>query len=96
MMKLDGQPRFVAVLLWAGFAGTAFGQSTNSAEYQRYRDRYHGRSSTPGATVTVLNIATGVSKNLVTNDAGVYDTSSIVTGTYKITFSKPGFATLVK
>ena len=42
----------------------------------------------PGATVTVLNIETGVTKDYTTNDAGVYDTSSIVAGNYKLTFSK--------
>ena len=31
-----------------------------------------------------------------TNAAGVYDTSSIVAGNYKVTFSKDGFSTLVR
>ena len=53
-------------------------------------------AAVPGATVTVLNIETGVSKTYVTNDAGVYDTSSIVAGNYKITFAKTGFSTLVR
>ena len=95
MMKLRWSTTVLAVLLWAGFAGTAFGQSTNSADISGIVTDTTG-AAVPGTTVTVLNIATGVSKNLVTNDAGVYDTSSIVTGTYKITFSKPGFATLVR
>ena len=50
----------------------------------------------PGATVTVLNIDTGVAKDYTTNAAGVYDTSSIVAGNYKITFSKEGFSPLVR
>ncbi len=95
MMKLRWSTTVLAVLLWAGFVGTAFGQSTNSADISGIVTDTTG-AAVPGTTVTVLNIATGVSKNLVTNDAGVYDTSSIVTGTYKITFSKPGFATLVR
>jgi len=43
-------------------------------------------------TVTVTNNNTGVTKTLVTNDAGLYDTSSIVVGNYKLTFEKTGFA----
>jgi hypothetical protein len=53
-------------------------------------------AAVPGATVTVLNVETGVSKTYVTNDSGVYDTGSIVAGTYKLTFAKQGFSTLVR
>jgi hypothetical protein len=53
-------------------------------------------AAVPGATVTVLNVDTGVSRTYVTNDAGVYDTSSIVAGTYKLTFARTGFSTLVR
>ncbi len=52
--------------------------------------------SVPGAKVTVSNIDTGVTKDYTTNDAGVYDTSSIVAGNYKLTFSRDGFSTLVR
>ena len=50
----------------------------------------------PGASVTVLNVETGVTKDYTTNDSGVYDTSSIVAGTYKLTFARQGFSTLVR
>ena len=50
----------------------------------------------PGVTVTVTNINTGVSKTFVTNDAGLYDTNSIVTGSYTLTFTKDGFEKLVR
>ena len=50
----------------------------------------------PGVTVNVLNVDTGVSRDYVTNQDGVYDTSSIVTGSYKLTFSKDGFEKLVR
>ena len=40
----------------------------------------------PGTKVTVLNVDTGVSKDYVTNNEGLYDTSPIVAGNYKITF----------
>jgi hypothetical protein len=49
-----------------------------------------------GATVTVLNVNTGVSGDYVTNHAGLYDTSSIVPGSYQLTFKEQGFQTLVR
>ena len=91
MMKLRWSTTVLAVLLWAGFAGTAFGQNTNSGDINGIVTDHTG-AAIPGATVTVLNVETGVSKTYVTNDSGVYDTSSIVAGTYKLTFSKPGFS----
>jgi Carboxypeptidase regulatory-like domain/TonB dependent receptor len=93
------RPKWPAVLfmtlLWLGFVGVSTAQSTNSGDISGIVTDTTG-APIPGATVTVLNIATGVSKELLTNDAGVYDTSSIVVGTYKITFSKQGFGSLVR
>src|SRR5215469_11667645 len=50
----------------------------------------------PQAKVTVLNVDTGVSKDFFTNAEGIYDTSSIVTGNYKITFERDGFEALAR
>jgi len=50
----------------------------------------------PGVTVTVMNVDTGVSKDLTTNQSGLYDTNSIVPGQYTITFTKEGFEQLVR
>lgn len=49
-----------------------------------------------GVTVSVLNVDTGISKDYVTNESGLYDTSSIIPGSYKITFSKDGFEKYVR
>jgi len=46
--------------------------------------------------VTVLNIDTGVSTDYVTNQDGLFDTSSILPGRYMITFTKQGFGKLVR
>src|SRR5580704_12262173 len=94
-MKPNWLIKIFAVILWAGFAGTAFGQSTNSGDINGTVTDSAG-AAIPGATVTVMNVETGVSKTYLTNDSGVYDTSSIVAGTYKITFAKQGFSTLVR
>ena len=56
------------------------------------RDRFDGGGSTG---LTVENVNTGLSKVYVTNN-DIYDTSSIVAGTYKITFAKSGFSELVR
>jgi Carboxypeptidase regulatory-like domain len=94
-MKLRWLAITLAVLLGVGFTGSAFAQSTNSGDISGTVTDNTG-AAVPGATVTVLNVDTGVSKTLVTNDSGVYDTSSIVAGTYKLTFAKTGFSTLVR
>jgi hypothetical protein len=53
-------------------------------------------AAVPGVNVSVVNKNTGVEKDLVTNQDGLYDTSSIVAGSYEITFSKTGFSKLVR
>jgi hypothetical protein len=50
----------------------------------------------PGVKVTVLNTQTGVLNEFTTNNAGVYDTVSILSGVYTLTFSKKGFQTYVR
>src|SRR5258708_19181536 len=94
-MRSRWSTMMLATLLWIGLAGIAYGQSTNSGDINGTVTDNTG-AAVPGATVTVLNIETGVSKTYVTNDAGVYDTGSIIAGNYKITFAKQGFSTLVR
>lgn len=55
-----------------------------------------GGAAIPDVTIVVVNKDTGVTKNLTTNQDGLYDTSSIVPGTYEITFSKDGFQKFVR
>lgn len=50
----------------------------------------------PGVAVTVLNVNTGVSTTYMTDSAGLFDTSSIVNGTYRLTFTKDGFKEFVR
>ena len=95
MMKFRWLAMMLTVLLWTGIVRVALAQNTNSGDISGIVTDTTG-AAVPGATVTVLNIATGVSKEFVTNESGVYDTSSIVAGTYKLTFAKSGFATLVR
>jgi Carboxypeptidase regulatory-like domain len=94
-MKFKQTALLLTVMLWVLCAGAVFGQSTNSGDISGIVSDGTG-AAIPGATVTVLDIATGVSKDYTTNQDGVYDTSSIVAGNYKITFSRDGFSKLVR
>ena len=93
-MKSGRLALLVGILLAGSFA-TAFGQAVNQGDISGTVTDSTG-AAVPGATVTVLNIETGITKDYITNDAGVYDTSSIVAGNYKLTFSRDGFSTLVR
>jgi len=70
-------------------------QSTNSGDIRGIVTDPSG-ALIPNATVNILNVETGVSKDFVTNKDGLFDTSSIVTGSYKVTFTVSGFETLVR
>src|SRR5580700_3083285 len=75
--------------------GTSHAQSTNSGDIRGTVSDSSG-ALVPGVKVTVLNVDTGVSKDYPTNQDGLYDTSSIVTGSYTVTFTKENFEQLVR
>ncbi len=83
------------VLLLLCGAGMALAQSTNSGDIRGTVLDPTG-AVVPGVTVTVQNVSTGVEKTIVTNQDGIYDTSSVVVGSYTITFSGSGFEKLVR
>lgn len=95
MMKFKYLITMLTVCLWVGLTGVGFAQSTNSGDISGVVTDTTG-AALPGVTVTVLNVNTGVTKDYITNQDGVYDTSSIVAGTYKITYSKDGFSQFVR
>lgn len=82
-------------VLWASSASATYGQSMNAGDIRGIVTDPSG-AALPGVTVTALNKGTGVSKDFTTNQDGLYDTSSIVTGTYELTFSKTGFQKYVR
>ena len=49
----------------------------------------------PGAIVTVTNVNTGVTKTVTTNEAGVYNATNLVPGSYRLEASLSGFKTAV-
>ena len=96
-MKFDRSIVRIAVLAVASILGlgSAYAQSTNSGDIRGIVTDPSG-ALIPAATVNVLNVDTGVSKDFPTNNDGLYDTSSIVAGSYKLTFTKQGFETFVR
>ncbi|HEY3129797.1 MAG TPA: TonB-dependent receptor [Acidobacteriota bacterium] len=47
----------------------------------------------PGATVTVTNKGTNLTREMITDDAGAYRFTDLQTGTYSLKVSQPGFKT---
>src|SRR5260370_32274765 len=50
----------------------------------------------PQAKVKITNLATGVSRDSVTNGTGYYEVGALIPGKYKILVSKPGFKDLLR
>jgi len=70
-------------------------QNTNSGDIRGVATDTTG-AVVPDVDVTVLDTDKGVTKVFKTNSSGLFDTGSLVTGTYKITFTKAGFAPYVR
>jgi Carboxypeptidase regulatory-like domain len=87
--------RWVLPLSLVLASAACIAQSTNSGDIRGTVSDASG-ALIPGVTVTVTNVDTGVSKDLTTNAAGLYDTDSIVIGRYTVTFKKDGFEKLVR
>jgi Carboxypeptidase regulatory-like domain len=84
-----------AFCLLAIAASLSFAQNTNSGDIRGTVTDPSG-AVVPEVAVTVANLDTGMTKHLVTNNEGLYDTASILPGKYLITFAKDGFEKLVR
>jgi hypothetical protein len=82
---------FAIAVVCALSLGIAYGQATNSGDIRGTVTDSTG-ALVPDVTVTIVNVDTGITKVLTTNHDGLYDTSSIVVGTYSVTFEKQGFS----
>src|SRR5437899_6808644 len=79
-----------AFCLVACLGNSALSQNTNSGDIRGTVTDASG-AVIAGATVTLMNIDTGESKEFVTNQSGIYDTVSTRPGNYKLSFTKEGF-----
>jgi hypothetical protein len=78
------------------FAGAvSFAQNMNSGDIRGTVTDPSG-AVIPGVSVTVQDVDKGVTHTFTTDGAGLYDTGSILPDHYLLTFSKPGFKTLVR
>jgi len=73
----------------------SWAQNTNSGDIRGVATDPTG-AAIPEVAVTVLDLDKGVTTGYKTNRDGLFDTGPIVTGHYKITFSKPGFGEYVR
>lgn len=87
---------FIAFVLLACMAITnGNGQNTNSGDIRGVVTDTTG-AVIPGVTVKIANLEKGITKELTTNAAGIYDSGPIVTGVYKVSFVKAGFSQFVR
>ncbi len=94
MKQMTRITRWILPILLVVFgSGACFAQSVNAGDIRGTVTDTSG-AVIPGATVTVKNVSTGVASTFTTNGAGVYDTGSIVAGSYQVTFTRQGFDTL--
>jgi hypothetical protein len=53
-------------------------------------------SSIPNASLSVKNVATGVARQVKTNDSGLYSAPNLLPGSYEVTVTVSGFSTEVR
>jgi hypothetical protein len=77
-------------IIGMGTVQAGFSQNANSGEIKGEVTDASG-AVIAGASVTLVNTATGVTMKTETNGVGLYDVPSVPIGPYSITFSKGGF-----
>jgi len=82
-----------ALLICLSLCPSAFAQVTGGTISGTATDPT--QAAVPGAEVTILNQATGVTRKLTTNQQGVYSAPNLLPGNYTVTVSATGFASAV-
>jgi hypothetical protein len=83
----------VVVLLQAGLAASAFGQTGNAQLGGTVSDP--SKALIPGVTVTATNVDTNVTVTQISNESGTYSFPVLQPGPYRVSASLPGFKTQV-
>ncbi len=85
-------PTLVGLLLALALSAPAAAQSTNATLDGVVRDNQGG--VLPGATITVVNEATGLTRTATTGERGAYRVSELPPGRYTVRAEMPSFGTL--
>jgi outer membrane receptor protein involved in Fe transport len=83
-----------AVFFWLLLVGTAFGQGSNATVTGQVTDS--SKSVITGAKITLINVATNLRYQGLTNEAGSYFVPELPAGTYRIEVEKQGFKSVIK
>ena len=81
----------ILVLPVVGFPSTGFAQTTTGTILGTVTDQ--AEAIVPGATVTVKNIETGVTRSITTDEAGRYRVAALLPGKYEVKAEREGFST---
>jgi hypothetical protein len=84
----------VCLLALAGLAPSAYAQFDTGQISGIVKDEQGG--AVPGASVTLVHEATGVSRSHVTDRSGYYTAPSLLPGRYQVQIALPGFRRFVK
>src|SRR5262245_42954548 len=96
LMTLRNHPQFNFLTMIASgvalaFAAPVFGQQAATATIEgAVKDPQN--ALIPGAKVTVKNIDTGLTREITTDDSGIYRIAALPPGTYQISAGGKGFA----
>ena len=88
---------FRSLCTWACLLAVVLLLSTTVANAQTFRGTILGTvtdssgAAVPGATVTIKNVDTGLTRTVTTTDTGDYSVPELPLGTYTITVEKSGF-----
>jgi outer membrane receptor protein involved in Fe transport len=85
---------FVAMIFFGLLVAAAFGQGSNATVTGQVTDS--SKSVLIGARVTLINGATNLRYQGLTNEAGSYFVPELPAGTYRIELEKQGFKSLIK
>ena len=89
--------RYLRVLVFAGAllcSTTVFAQFDSAAVSGAIRDA--SGAILPGVTVTLTNVASGISRDAVTNESGIYTFANVLVGDYRLTAALTGFRTITQ
>jgi outer membrane receptor protein involved in Fe transport len=81
-----GLSLLIPVRVWAQVAGATLSGTITDAS----------GSSIPQVSVSIKNVATGITTSSVANSSGFYTATNLLPGSYEIRVSVPGFTTMVR